>query len=237
MIPVTIGDTDGVRVYRRSLAFLMVDGGRRGVPGRRGVHRALGDDRRRVLLRGARPGAVHPGRAAADRAPHAGDRGRGCAAFAKTQVPVAEAIGAVPSRAAKHDKARLLAHREKDTLTLYSLRGRQRLLPGLHGALGRLPEHFALHAFPPGFMLQFPHQSRPTELAPITPYPKLFAVFEEAGHWLDRLGIRSAGALNDAIVAGRLPRDVAGRRGAARGAASRASRPTSPAQGPCQAWC
>ena len=66
-------------------------------------------------------------------------------------------------------------------------------------------EHFALHAFPPGFLLQFPHQGRPTELSAITPYPKLFEVFEEAGHWLDRLGIRSAGALNDAIAAGRLP--------------------------------
>ena len=63
----------------------------------------------------------------------------------------------------------------------------------------------------PGFLLQFPHQGRPTEIGPLTPYPKLFQVFEEAGHWLDRLGIRSAGALNDAIAAGRLRRGVAGR--------------------------
>ena len=73
-----------------------------------------------------------------------------------------------------------------------------------HGALGRLPEPFALHAFPPGFLLQFPHQSRPTEIASVVPYPKLFSVFEEASHLLDRLGVRSAGALNDVIASGRL---------------------------------
>jgi uridine kinase len=54
-------------------------------------------------------------------------------------------------------------------------------------------------------MAQFPHQQAPTLVTPTTPYPKLFAVFEQAGHWLDRLGIRDVGALNDSIVAGRLP--------------------------------
>ena len=37
---------------------------------------------------------------------------------------------------------------------------------------------------------------------PLAPYPKLFQVYEEAGHWLDRLGTRGAGALNDAVAAG-----------------------------------
>ncbi len=68
---------------------------------------------------------------------------------------------------------------------------------------GYLPT-FDLHAFPPGFLLQFPHQDRPTALSPAAPYPKLFEVFEEHSHWLDRIGIRGAGALNDAISAGRL---------------------------------
>src|SRR3989304_4819850 len=64
---------------------------------------------------------------------------------------------------------------------------------------------FALHTNPPGFMLQFPHQSNPTVLAPVAPYPRLFEVFEEAGNWLDRLGTRGGGAVNDAIMSGRLP--------------------------------
>jgi uridine kinase len=69
------------------------------------------------------------------------------------------------------------------------------------GALGG----FGLEWFPNGFLLRFPHQASPHELTPAAPYPKLFGVFEEAGEWMQRLGIRGAGALNDAIVAGRLP--------------------------------
>jgi uridine kinase len=122
----------------------------------------------------------------------------------KAQVPLAEAVAIFQSRG-EEDKVRLIAHREKPVLTMYRLRERQDCFQGYMVASAGCLRYFALHAFPPGFMLQFPHQSRATEVAPITPYPKLFTVFEEAGHWLDRLGIRGAGALNDAIVAGRLP--------------------------------
>ena len=92
-----------------------------------------------------------------------------------------------------------------DNELLYSLRGYLNFTQGLMAPSTGCLKYFTLYAYPPGFMLQFPHQSRPTEITHIDPYPKLFDVFEEAGHWLDRLGIRGAGALNDAIVAGRLP--------------------------------
>jgi len=121
----------------------------------------------------------------------------------RTPMPVTQAIEAVKARG-DLETARLLAHRQKDDLVLYSLRGRQDYFQGyMVPSTGCLP-HFALHAFPPGFFLQFPHQRQPQALPPITPYPKLFQVYEEAGHWLDRLGIRGAGVLNDAIAAGRL---------------------------------
>ncbi|MGH2522409.1 MAG: nucleoside kinase, partial [Anaerolineales bacterium] len=126
------------------------------------------------------------------------------APFLKTKVPLNEAIALFQARK-ETDKVRLLAHRHKDTLVLYSLRGRGEYFHGYTVPSAGYLRHFALRAFPPGFMLQFPHQSHPNELLPIPVYPRLFEVFEEAGRWLDRLGIRSAGALNDAIVADRLP--------------------------------
>lgn len=123
--------------------------------------------------------------------------------FVKTQVSLTEAIDLFRTRG-EHDKVRLLSHRQKNSLVLYRLRDyadyHQGYMPPSAGYL----KQFALHAFPPGFMLQFPHQSQPDELDTIAPYPKLFAVFEEAGNWLDRLGLRGVGALNDAIVGGRL---------------------------------
>ncbi|MFB3852543.1 MAG: nucleoside kinase [Vicinamibacterales bacterium] len=124
--------------------------------------------------------------------------------ISKETVPVAQAIAIFTERG-ETDTVRLLSHREKGTVRLYGLRGRQDYFQGYMVPSAGCLKHFALHAFPPGFMLQFPHQNRPGRIGDVTPYPRLFSVFEEAGDWLDRLGIRSAGALNDAIAAGRLP--------------------------------
>ncbi len=98
-----------------------------------------------------------------------------------------------------------MAHRPEDRVALFRLRGR---LDYVHGyvvpSTGCLTQ-FALHAVPTGFILHLPRQERPDHLPPVSPYPRLFEVFEEAGHWLERLGLRSAGALNDDILANRLP--------------------------------
>ncbi|MEW5983225.1 MAG: nucleoside kinase [Acidobacteriota bacterium] len=122
----------------------------------------------------------------------------------RTQVPMSEAIERFTARG-EMDKVRLLSHRARETVVMYSLRGRHDYFQGYMVPSTGLLRRFALHAVAPGFLLQFPHQRKPTELVPLTPYPKLFALFEQAGDWLDRLGIRSAGALNDAIAGGRLP--------------------------------
>jgi uridine kinase len=105
----------------------------------------------------------------------------------------------------EHDKARLLGHRSQETVVLYELRGRRDYLQGYMVPSTHCLERFRLLPHPPGFVLQYPHQASPNELTPFEPYPRLFATFTEAGDWLDKLGIRGTGALNDAIVDGRLP--------------------------------
>ena len=54
-----------------------------------------------------------------------------------------------------------------------------------------------------GFTLRFPRRHAPTQLLPMPEIPKLLATFRQYGDWLERLGISSVGALNDAIQAGR----------------------------------
>ncbi len=200
---VTTTSTDGVRIYRRGLVFLLVTAAAEVFP----------EVEVYVEHSAATSGAYYC--AAHGRDPFTPDELKLIEArmreiverdepFIKTQVPLTNAIELFKARG-EDDKVRLLSHRKKDSLVLYRLRNyadyHQGYMPPSAGYL----KHFALHAFPPGFMLQFPHQSRPDELDAIAPYPKLFAVFEEAGNWLDRLGLRDVGALNDAIVAGRLP--------------------------------
>jgi uridine kinase len=203
IVPVTVADNDGARIYRRSLAFLMIAAASEVFPDAEVFveHSAPTVTGYFCEVRGRQPFDQQDLRKVEARMR---DIVRQDAPLVKTEVPVAEAIALFRERG-EHDKARLLSHRTKTTLHLYELRGRRDYFQGYMVPSTGCLQHFALRAFPPGFMLQFPHQSRPTEVAPLTPYPKLFDVFEEAGHWLDRLGIRNAGALNDAIAAGRLP--------------------------------
>jgi uridine kinase len=200
--PLDGSTADGVRVYRRSLAFLLLVAVDEVFPGAevfiehsattaagyycevRGRGRFNADDLRRVERRMRE--------IVEEDAP-----------ITRERVPREEAIAVYESRG-ETDKARLLAHRDRDSLTLYRLHQRRDYLQGYMLPSTGCLTHFALHALPTGFMLQFPHQRQPGVIAPLTPYPKLFAVFEQASDWLDRLGIRSAGALNDAIVEGRM---------------------------------
>ena len=203
VVPLTLCDHDGVRIYRRSLGLLLLTATEELFPEAEVFieHSAATSGayycevRGREAFSGDELGAIER-------------RMREIVArdepVRRAEVPLEEAIGLFRARG-EDDKAQLFAHRRSRTAVLYTLRGRQDYLQGYAVPSTGCLKHFALHSFPPGFMLQFPHQHRPTELLPITPYPRLFEVFEESGHWLERLGIRCAGALNDAIAAGRLP--------------------------------
>jgi uridine kinase len=201
--PLTLADSDGMRIYRRSLSFLMLTAAAEIYPEAEIYieHSATTTGAYYCEVRGRRPFDSTELLAISEKMREIAAADEPIRA---TQVSRTEAISLFQSRG-EEDKARLLNHREKQTIRLYELRGRKDHLGGFMVPSTGCLKYFALHTNHAGFMLQFPHQNRPTVLAPIKPYPKLFAVFEESGHWLDRLGIRNAGTLNDAIVDGRLP--------------------------------
>ncbi len=201
--PVLVTDPDGARIYRRSLSFLLVTAAAEVFP-EAGVmieHSAPTVGGYFCSVRGRAPFSRDDLRALEVRmreivaADHAID---------KSIVPVSEATQLFSDRG-ELDKARLLAHRRRDTLVLYALRGRRDYFQGYMVPSTGCLRGFGLEWFPAGFLLCFPHQARPLEVAHVEPYPKLFEMFEEAAGWLDKLGIRNAGSLNDAIQEGRLP--------------------------------
>jgi uridine kinase len=203
LVPVSTGQGDGVRIYRRSLAFLLLTAASEVFPGAEVSieHSASTVGGYFCEVRGRDPFTQVELWQIEERMREivAADE-----PIIRVPVPVSEAMKLFEARG-EEEKVRLLAHRQKEQVMLYTLRGREDFFQGYMAASTGCLGYFALHAFPPGFLLQFPHQSRPTEIGPLAPYPKLFRVYEEAGHWLDRLGIRGTGALNDAIAAGRLP--------------------------------
>jgi len=105
------------------------------------------------------------------------------------------------------DKVQLLSHRRKDYLTLYRL---QNHLDYHHGYM--VPSTGYLKWFglsivegtDEGFTLRFPRKDKPTELQPPPQYPMLLSAFRQYRNWLERLGIGSVGALDDAIIQGRV---------------------------------
>jgi uridine kinase len=202
IVPVTTAESDGVRIYRRSLAFLLMAAAADVFPG---VEVSIEHSASTVggyfcEVQGREPFTQDElqGIAIRMRAMVESDL-----PIVRTPVSVAEAIAIFRQRG-EDERVRLMAHRDKETVVLHTLGGRQEYFQGYMVPSTGCLRYFALQAFPPGFLLQFPHQGRPTEIAPFVPYPKLFAVFEEAGHLLDRLGVRSVGALNDAVASGRL---------------------------------
>ncbi len=201
--PVTLNDPDGSRIYRRSLTLVLVTAAAELFADAAVFveHSAptMGAYYCRVRGRAAFGVAELDAIAARMRAIVAADL-----PIHKTKVPLAQAVAIVEARG-ETDKARLLAHRQQDSLVLYELCGRQDYFQGyMLPSTGRL-RRFALHPLGAGFVLQYPHTATPGELARFEAYPKLFEAFAQAGAWLDTLGIRGTGALNDAITQGRLP--------------------------------
>ena len=123
--------------------------------------------------------------------------------FTRREVPLQEAIALFESRK-MHDKVRLLAHRQKSHLVLYSLGDFQDYHHGYMVPSTGYLQWFGLALTNGGFTLRFPRRHAPTHLLPLPEYPKLLSTFRQYGEWLDRLGISSVGSLNDAIQAGRL---------------------------------
>lgn len=199
--PVTMSDSDGALIYRRSLTFLLemafadlfpaadlrIDhsisfGGYYCQVGKRGP------------LSGAELSALQS---------HMRELVSADLPFTKKEIPLQQAI-AYFRQLGYQDKVRLLKYRKKDYLTLYSLGERMDYHHGYMVPSTGYLQWFELVMSNGGFTLRFPRRHSPTELEPMTPYPQLLAAFRLYGDWLEHLGIDNVGALNDAIRGGRL---------------------------------
>jgi uridine kinase len=198
--PITMAEEDGMRIYRRSLTFLLAAAFEELHPGERlevehsvahgGYHCQVGsrpelsegelrslESRMRELVQQDLP-------------------------LVKSQVPLQEAIDHFETKGFR-DKARLLAYRRKPYLVMYQMGGFRDYHHGYMVPSTGYLKWFALSPANEGFTLQFPRRDSPTETLPPPHYPKLLAAFEQYGTWIETLGVSSVGALNDMIQQGR----------------------------------
>lgn len=198
--PVTMGEPDGMRIYRRSLTFLLA-----------AAFEELFPDAKLIVDHSVSSGGYYcevTGREPLNSVElkrlenRMAELVEADLPFAKTQMPLDDAMEYFKSRGLE-DKARLLAHRKKPHLVLYKLGEHKDYHHGYMLPSTRYLKWFALAKTDGAFTLRFPRRHRPTELLPLPEYPNLLATFRQYGDWLQTLGISNIGSLNDAVSKGR----------------------------------
>lgn len=121
----------------------------------------------------------------------------------RTQVPLREAVAFFADNG-QADKVQLLKYRQKPHLMMYRLAEHRDYHHGYMVASTGYLRWFALSPLEEGFILRFPRRHHPREIQPAPESLNLIATFREYGNWLERLGVSSIGALNEAIEANRI---------------------------------
>ncbi len=200
VIPVTMSDPDGARIYRRSLTFLLEMAFTELSPNATlFVDHAVASGGYYCQITGRKPLSA-PEIAALK--VHMQELVDSNLPFERMEVPLQEAIGYFHSRGYE-DKVRLLSYRKKNYLTLYRLGQRMDYHHGYMVPSTGYLKWFDLMFTEGGFTLRYPRRHKPNEILPMPEYPHLLGTFLQYGDWLAKLGIENVGALNNAIQSGR----------------------------------
>jgi len=116
----------------------------------------------------------------------------------KEKVPLEEAISYFSEKSYK-DKIRLLKYRKKPYLVLYRLKNHRDYHHGYMVPSTGYLTLFKLIKSGEGFILQYPRRKTPKKLLPMPRYSKLLDIFKQYGSWLESLDIDSVAALNESI--------------------------------------
>ncbi|MFM8874461.1 MAG: nucleoside kinase [Anaerolineae bacterium] len=198
--PVTMDSADGARIYRRSLIFLLeIAFSKCFQQGRLNIDHSVSSGGYYCVVKEREPLSDEELEKLKQSMQALVEEDL---AFVRKEVPIQEAIEYFTLHE-HQDKLRLLKHRRKDYLTMYSANG---LMDYMHGYMVPSTSYlkwFGLKNVNGGFILQYPRRHAPTHLAVFGDYPKLIRAFRQYGDWLETLHIDSVGVLNEAIESGR----------------------------------
>lgn len=196
---ITMADQDGARIYRRSLVFLLEVAFKHCFPHRLltidhsvssgGYHCQIDepDDFGQPELKELEE---HMQKLVDDDIP-----------FIRTTVPLQEAVDYFTEQR-EFDKVSLLKYRQRSDLVLYQADSVRDYHHGYMVPSSGYLKWFGLELVEGGFVLRFPRRHSPSTIEPLGVFPTLLKTFKEYGDWLNKLGIPSVGALNDAIQTG-----------------------------------
>lgn len=200
LVPVTMADSDGVRIYRRSLSFLMIAAAAEIFPDDTiTVHHSMPFGGYYCERNGGRRFTDEELDQLRNRMQEIVDADL---PITQVKIPLNEALE-IFRQSGDLEKADLFAKRRKDYLKLYEMNGVRDYFHGFMVSRTGYLDLFDLQHYSNGFILQFPRRHEPDRLQPFEDEPRLVRVFREYDEWLSVIGIPSVAALNRAIRDGR----------------------------------
>lgn len=199
--PVTMGMSDGMRIYRRTLTFLMEYAFEDLFPGAEiTIDHSVSFGGYYCQVRNREPLTK---KEIVSLKLKMEEVIQGDHSILRKEVPIEDAINYF-KESNQLDKIKLLRHRKKDFIMLHFIGDFCDYHQGYMLPSTKYLKWFDIQELNEGFALRFPRSHAPSEILPLGDYPKLLDTFRMYGRWLDRLGIGSVGALNDAIQDGRI---------------------------------
>ncbi len=200
LVPETTAGSDGTRIYRRSLSFLMVAAAAELFPDYTitiqhsmpfGGYYCERDDRKQLTDSELSQLRQRMNELVAAKLP-----------IKQVKIPLDEALQFFRANG-DLEKADLFARRRKDYLTLYELNGVRDYFHGFMVPNTSYLDVFELRHYSDGFILQFPRRQQPRVLQPFEDEPILARVFQEYDDWLSIIGVPNIAALNRILGNGR----------------------------------
>lgn len=192
---ITRADRSGMKVYRRSLSFLLAKVVKRLFPDKRLIiGHSLGAGFYFDLEEMEVTAEIVKRIEVEMRAEVAADK-----PIIREKIGYEEALQHFKERG-RDDKYKLLSSLNKSKITIYCCDDFFQLFDGAMAPSTGVLDTFSLSYYKPGFMLHFPHKSKPGEVAPFKQQEKLFAVYREYKNWGKILKVDNVGSLNDIII-------------------------------------
>ena len=198
--PLTLTDSHGWRVYRRSLTFVLAKVVHDLYPDAHfSVEHSLGSGLYCNCEINGQDGISPEQLAAVD------DRLRELVGadveIKRRKISFAQAVARL-EQAEQWDKYNLLQFRNPSKIVVYTCESFTDLAHGPLAASTGALTHFNLIAYPPGFVIQFPERETAPDMSPFERQPHLFQIFQEHKQWGRVVDVQTVGQLNE-IIAGK----------------------------------
>lgn len=191
---------DGMRIYRRSLYFILM--------------KAVNDlfPERKVIISHAISKGLYceltgENGLTADEVALIEKRMReiadGAIPFIKRLIPLSEARE-IFSASGRMDRYHAIEHRNKPFVTIYNCGGLEDYFYGYMAPDTGYIKVFELKYYAPGFLVRFPDKSATGVLPEFEEQKKLFNIFNEYKRWGHILGVGNVGAVNDIVKTGQV---------------------------------